>query len=205
MRTFTLTADTIQTLGTLHSSAAERTTNAEEECVERARRGEREAIDWLVERHRDRAIRLAAHVLRRPADAEDVAQEAFVRVLRSLDSYRGDGAFSTWLYQVVVRICLDRRRLAGWSREAPLAAASQHTTSGEEETVLHRLQVEELLDRLSPANRAILVLREIEGLEYEEIARIMEAPIGRVRWRLHTARAKFQDLWRKSVQETEDV
>src|SRR5690349_8920331 len=82
--------------------------------IGRARTGDPTAFQWLLNRYRDRVVRLASHVLRRPSEAEDVAQEAFIKAFRSLGSFRGDGRFYTWLYHIVVRICLDRRRLARW-------------------------------------------------------------------------------------------
>ncbi len=152
-------------------------------------------------------VRLAAHVLRRPNEAEDVAQEAFIRAFRSLHHYRGEGRFYTWLYHIVVRVCLDRKRLARWEAEISLddsgsnADAIELPADGAEKRIL----VEMLLDRLSPPMRAMLVLRELEGLEYEEIAQVLEIPVGRVRWRLHEARAQFRELWQEVMQETDHV
>src|SRR5579862_72651 len=94
----------------------------EERRIERARRGDAAAIDWLITRYRQRVVRLATHILRRPSEAEDAAQEAFVRAFRSLRTYRAEGRFYTWLYQIVVRVCLDRRRQLRWDKEAPLEA-----------------------------------------------------------------------------------
>src|SRR5690242_7487872 len=82
--------------------------------IVQAQAGDEIAIDRLIARYRKRVVRLAAHVLRRPEEAEDVAQEAFVRAFRSLRSFRGEGKFYTWLYPIVVRLCLDRQRLARW-------------------------------------------------------------------------------------------
>jgi RNA polymerase sigma-70 factor (ECF subfamily) len=180
----------------------------EEACqVERARSGERAAIDWLLARYRNRVVRLASHILRRPEEAEDVAQEAFVRAFRNLHSYRAEGRFYTWLYQIVVRVCLDRRRLSRWEAEAPLENVPDFMAVSDAalDEVELRLLVENLLDRLSPPMRAMLVLRELEGLEYEEIARVLQIPVGRVRWRLHTARAQFQKLWLQIKQEAENA
>lgn len=174
--------------------------------VAQARRGDPSAIDWLLERYRLRVVRLAAHVLRRPNEAEDVAQEAFVRAFRNLGSYRGDGCFYTWLYQIVVRICLDRRRAARWSSETTaLEELSDEYAEGRSAlgAVEARVVVEELLNRMSPPMRAILVLRELEGLQYSEIAAVLGIPVGLVRWRLHTARALFRDIWRREFQEDE--
>src|SRR5579862_7495288 len=170
----------------------------EERQIERAKHGDQSAIDWLLQRYRQRVVRLATHVLRRPSEAEDVAQEAFIRAFRSLRTYRADGCFYTWLYQIVVRVCLDRCRLARWDRETPVEAwpVDDPCEDAAMSAVDSRLLVEALLDRLKPPMRAMLVLRELEGLEYEEIADVLRIPIGRVRWRLHAARAQFQELWR---------
>lgn len=179
----------------------------EERQVDRARHGDAAAIDWLLARYRPRVVRLATHVLRRPGEAEDVAQEAFVRAFRNLHTYRSEGRFYTWLYQIVVRVCLDRRRLARWERELPLDTLpdSRSEMDTELDAVESRLLVETLLDRLTPPMRAMLVLRELEGLEYEEIALVLQIPVGRVRWRLHTARHQFQELWLMAAKEADHV
>src|SRR5579875_3369398 len=79
--------------------------------VARARTGDEAALRWLLGRYRSRAVPLAAHILRRhPDEAEDVAQQAFVRAFRSLPRLRGDAGFAAWLYRIVVRLCLDRQR-----------------------------------------------------------------------------------------------
>src|SRR5258708_11078642 len=103
----------------------------EERQIARARRGDAAAIDWLLARYRSRVVRLATHILRRPGEAEDVAQEAFVRAFRSLHTYRAEGRFYTWLYQIVVRVCLDRRRLARWNSELPLDTLSASEAEAE--------------------------------------------------------------------------
>ena len=178
--------------------------DAEESAwVARARAGEARAYRWLLSRYRDRAVRLAAHVLRRPDEAEDVAQEAFVKAFRNLNSFRGEGRFYTWLYHIVVRICLDRKRLARWDSEGtPLdeSAFIEHQSESNS-----RLLVETLLDQLTPPMRAALVLRELEGLEYEEIAKVLGIPIGTVRSRLNTARGLFRELWQAACREAEHV
>ena len=179
----------------------------EERRIAQAQRGEAAAIDWLLARYRQRVVRLATHILRRPGEAEDVAQEAFVRAFRNLRTYRAEGRFYTWLYQIVVRVCLDRRRLARWDKELPLEAFEDTPLLSEPalDAVESRMLVESLLEQLTPPMRAMLVLRELEGLEYEEIAQVLQIPVGRVRWRLHTARAQFQELWNQAVKETAHV
>src|SRR5947209_5358061 len=122
--------------------------------IEKARAGEERAYRWLLSRYRDRAVRLAAHVLRRPDEAEDVAQVAFVKAFRGLHSFRGEGRFYTWLYHIVVRICLDRKRLARWNSEGFKLDESVFIEHQAESN--SRLLVETLLDQLTPPMRAAL-------------------------------------------------
>ncbi len=173
----------------------------------RARAGDQAAIGWLIARYRVRAVRLATRILRRADEAEDVAQEAFIRAFRNLHAFRGEGRFYTWLYHIIVRICLDRQRIRRWNAEETidldaLCAAAAHLSA---EDIDRHVLVEMLLDRLSPPMRAMLVLRELEGLEYEEIAKVLEIPVGRVKWRLHEARGQFRVLWQQVMREVENV
>lgn len=164
--------------------------------VVRARTNDEAAFRWLLERYRRRAVRLAAHVLRRPAEAEDVAQEAFIQAFRVLPKLRDDGDFGPWLFKIIVRLCLDRRRLGRWRGEAlSLDDGPPHPSGPASDCTDTRLLVEDLLDRLSPPLRAALVLREMEGFEYEEIAQMLGVPVGTIRSRLHAARAQFRVLW----------
>ena len=193
----------------LQSTVCAETLEEREEArqVARAQSGDDSAIDGLLARYRQRVIRLAAHILRRPGDAEDAAQEAFVRAFRSLHTFRGKGRFYTWLYQIVVRVCLDMRRLARWNAELSLETIPDFALGSDLglDAVDSRLLVEALLDRIAPPVRAALVLRELEGLDYEEIALVMQDPVGRVRWRLHAARAEFRKLLGDVMKETENV
>lgn len=188
-------------------STEEETIQHEEHAwIARAKMGDEAAFRWLLARYRERTVRLAARVLRRPQEAEDVAQEAFIRAFRNVRSFRGEGQFYTWLYPIVVRLCLDRQRLARWSAEVPdtlLLGKEEAGTTGED--VESRLLVETLLARLSPPMRAALVLREMEGLEYEEIARALDIPVGTVRSRLNAARAQFRVLYIDAKREADHV
>jgi RNA polymerase sigma-70 factor, ECF subfamily len=192
--------------GTASYSSAE---DVEEACwLERARAGDEAGYAWLLSRYRSRVVRLAAHVLRRPAEAEDAAQEAFIRAFRNLRAFRGEGRFYTWLYHIAVRVCLDRRRLARWEAEVQIDELSLNVQRDETpgaDIIHHRLLVERLLDQLSPPMRAAMVLREIEGLEYTEIAEILGIPVGTVRSRLNAARAKFRSIYEAALQEARNV
>lgn len=181
----------------------------EQDWLERARAGEIAAFDWLMNRYRNRAVRLAAHILRRPAEAEDLVQEAFLRAFWQIRDFRGDAAFYTWLYRIVVRLCLNRMRTPDWSRERALTDHTEAVRSGdapsEAELSETRLLIEALLDRLTPPLRAALVLRELEGLDYEEIAATLQIPVGTVRSRLNAARSQFRTLWQRAMEEMTHV
>ena len=175
----------------------------------RARQGDVAAFEWLMNRYRDRAIRLAAHTLRRPAEAEDLVQEAFVRAFAQIRNFRGEAAFYSWIYTIVVRLCLNRIRQPRWYREWELVihddASDAPASASRAEQYENKLLIETLLDRLSPPLRAALVLRELEGLEYAEIADALNIPVGTVRSRLNAARQQFRALWERAMEEVANV
>ena len=163
--------------------------------LDRCARGDERAIRWVLDRYRDRVVRLASHVLHNSREAEDVAQEAFVKAFRQIDQFRGESGFYAWLYRIVINLCLDRMRRKCVTSEFPLEerALPAHATSCPD--MEKRLVVEQVLDSLSPPMRAALVLREVEGLEYAEIAQVLNIPVGTVRSRLNTAREQFRKRW----------
>jgi RNA polymerase sigma-70 factor (ECF subfamily) len=176
--------------------------------VARARQGDLEAFDWLMTRYRERAVRLASHVLHRPDEAEDVVQEAFLRVFAQMPDFRGDAHFYTWLYRIVVRCCLNRMRIPYWRREQVFLSETQADSEDRSQASIqteNRLEIETLLERLSPPLRAALVLRDREGLGYEEIAEVLQIPTGTVRSRLSAARRQFRAMWREAQEETNHV
>lgn len=170
-----------------------------------ARNGEEAALRSLLETHRARVVRLAAYVLRRPDEAEDVAQEAFLRAFRNLHRFRGEGPFSAWLAAITVSLCRDRCRRAAWDAEVPVAEPAAPGAVDPAAAADAHLLVEALLLQLSPAHRAALLLREVEGLEYAEIAGVLRVPVGTVRSRLAGARARFRALWREAHEENPDA
>ena len=164
--------------------------------VARCRRGDENAMAHLVAKHRKRLILVAANVLRDSFEAEDVAQEAFVKAFREVNRLRDDRAFASYIYKICVRLCMDRLR--GKRSEPGIVDKVQLSEAPGVET---RVVVEKLLDKLSPELRATLVLREIEQLSYEEVAEVLHVPVGTVRSRLHTAREKFRAIWIEANQE----
>jgi RNA polymerase sigma-70 factor (ECF subfamily) len=171
------------------------------ELVRRAQRGERGAFDLLVLRYQHKVVKLVARLLRDPTEAEDVAQEAFIKAYRALGSFRGDSAFYTWLYRIAVNTA--RNTMASRQRrpidyEADLSETEQSAvesrmrhTDTPEATVLSD-EIHETVNRavaeLPEDLRTAIILREVEGLSYEEIAAAMDCPVGTVRSRIFRAR-----------------
>jgi RNA polymerase sigma-70 factor (ECF subfamily) len=162
----------------------------EAKLIRRVRQGDDDALRDVVERHRIRLIRTACNILRDAMEAEDVAQEAFLKAFRELHRLRDDRAFASFIYRICVRLCVDRLRLKR-AEPSPLEPSSpaQHGS------IENRVLVERLLARLPADLRTTLVLREMEQLSYEEVARVMDVPVGTVRSRLHSARERFRALW----------
>jgi RNA polymerase sigma-70 factor (ECF subfamily) len=174
---------------------------AERQWVERARAGDTAAFRELVERHRDRAFGLALRILRSRADAEEVAQDAFVRAWRALPRFRGDARFGTWLYRIVARKAFDRAAaLKGRrGRETRLEdvgdlaeSAGQSPPPGDQERKL-----ESLMGRLSEAQRAAVTLFYYEDRSVQEVARILAMPENTVKTHLSRARAALREAWRR--------
>ena len=169
------------------------------ELVSRLRAGDRQAFEELVRTQQHRVYGLAVRMLGDAAEAQDVAQEAFLRAHRGLAEFRGDARLSTWLYAIVSRLCLNRlagseRRLARQGEEA-LARLADATPGPDQ--ALERGELEEALHRaigeLPEERRIVVVLRDVEGLAYEEIAEVLELPVGTVRSRLHRARLDLKE------------
>lgn len=166
------------------------------ELVERARAGERSAFDLLVARYQRRLLRLVLRLLRDQAEAEDVVQETFLRAYRALPRFRGDAAFYTWLYRIALNgarnAILRRRQRAAPQGVTPAQLPAPVGEVGTPESLLLSKQVMQTVDAAMEALplelRTAIVLREIEGLSYEEIAQIMECPLGTVRSRIYRAR-----------------
>ena len=174
----------------------------DQRLVERAQRGEKQAFDLLVTKYQRKLGRLLSRFIRDPAEVEDVAQEAFIKAYRALPSFRGDSAFYTWLYRIGINTA--KNYLVALGRRAPTvtefdADEAEGFEDGEQlrdintpESLLMSQEIAETvnkaMDDLPEDLRSAITLREIEGLSYEEIATIMDCPIGTVRSRIFRAR-----------------
>ncbi len=168
----------------------------ERQWVARCREGDENALTMLIARHRNRLVRTATNLLRDRHEAEDVAQEAFLKGFREIGKLREDRAFSGYLYKICVRLCMDRLRL----KRAELTEFDS-VQPHEGANIENRVVIAKLLAQLPYDLRTTLVLREMEQLSYEEVAEVMHVPIGTVRSRLHTARERFRKLWIEAVGE----
>lgn len=174
-----------------------------DDLVERCRAGDQAAFRELFRRHRSDVTRLAQRMVGGSADLEDVVQEVFLQVHRSLKDFRAEARFSTWLYRVTVNVVLMYRRAAR-SRpvfsEAPEGGLPIDTGSLPDERAGGRARVRafyRLLDRLSDKKRTVFVLHEIEGMAPTEIAKVVAAPVLTVRTRLFYARRELVQLLRE--------
>src|ERR1043165_6317207 len=118
--------------------------------LDRCAEGDERAIRWILHRYRDRVVRLAAHVLPNPREAEDVAQEAFVKAFRQIGQFRGESGFYAWLYRIVINLCLDRMRRKCMTSELPLEEGTLPSPAACTPDMEKRLAVEQVLNSLSP-------------------------------------------------------
>jgi RNA polymerase sigma-70 factor (ECF subfamily) len=167
--------------------------------LDRLRAGDAPAFEELVMTYQHRVFGVALRMLGNRAEAEDVAQEAFVRAHRAIGEFRGDAKLSTWLYAITSRLCLNRlasgeRRLASHGEDALLRLSD---AGPRPDAALDRRELETALGRaiaeLPEDRRIVVVLRDLEGLSYEEIAQVLELELGTVRSRLHRARADLKE------------
>ena len=174
---------------------------SDRELVERVQRGEREAFDLLVLKYQHRIAKLIARYLRDQSEVLDVAQEAFIKAYRAIPRFRGDSAFYTWMYRIAINTA--KNHLAAQARRPPesgidLADAGQFAGAADlkDYATPERLALAEeirhtviaSIEGLPEDLRTAISLRELEGLSYEEIARVMDCPIGTVRSRIFRAR-----------------
>jgi len=175
--------------------------NLDQELVERVQKGEKAAFDILVRKYEHKLANVISRYIRDPGEVLDVSQEAFIKAYRALPNFRGDSAFYTWLYRIAINTAKNYLVAAG--RRPPKddidAQEAEQFESGSglrdyatpERMMLSNelaVTIQEAIDELPEELRVAIVLRELEGLSYEEIAAAMECPIGTVRSRIFRAR-----------------
>ena len=180
------------------------------QLVERAQRGDKRAFELLVEKYQRKLARLLSRFIRDPAEVEDVTQEAFIKAYRALPAFRGDSAFYTWLYRIGINTA--KNYLMAMGRRAPTsteveAEEAEGFEEGEQlrdintpESVLLSNEIAQTvnstIEKLPEELRTAIQLREIEGMSYEDIAKVMDCPIGTVRSRIFRAREAIAEQLR---------
>jgi RNA polymerase sigma-70 factor (ECF subfamily) len=157
--------------------------------VRAAQNGDVDAFEELVRRYQTNIYRVALRMLGSSADAQDAVQETFVRAWRALPRFRHDSAVSTWLYRIVTRRALDKiasRRTTGTLDEVDLGSGPDPVQAAEHQERLRA--VRQAIAKLPPEQRAALVLREFEGLSYQEVAQVLGASVPAIKTRIHRAR-----------------
>jgi len=173
----------------------------DKELVQRVQQGDKKPFDLLVLKYQNRIIKLVSRYVREPGDAQDIAQEAFIKAYRALPDFRGDSAFYTWLYRIAINtaknhvVALSRRPVEARLENADGEQIDVEDLQKDIETPENLLLANEIkqtildaMDKLPEDLRVALTLREVEGLRYDEIAETMDCPIGTVRSRIFRAR-----------------
>lgn len=184
------------------------------DILARAQSGDRDALGSMLEPELDRVYATCRRMVSNPEDAAELAQDAVVRAIRGIGSYDGRSAFSTWLTRVTINTCLSWHRVQGRrAGKTPVAIEDadrfpdhaaepsgpggvqpgERTRSGPDQPV--RTRLEHALERLKPEQRAVLVLRDVRGLDYESIGAALDLPVGTVKSRLFRARAAMRTAY----------
>ncbi|HEV3259905.1 MAG TPA: sigma-70 family RNA polymerase sigma factor [Gemmataceae bacterium] len=169
------------------------------ECL----KGQTAAFGELVRRYQDRLFNTVYRLVDSVEDAQDVVQESFIHAYQSLDRFKGDSLFFTWLYRIAVNTAISHRRkqrvaLSFHTGRGGLAEPFDPSECSQPGHALERAEqerrIQEALNRLSAEHRAVLVLKDMEGQKYETMAEILQVPVGTIRSRLHRARIELREL-----------
>jgi len=185
----------------------------ESEIIRQCRAGDTSGFDLLVEEHYTRVYNTALRVLGNPDSAADATQAAFVRAFRSLDSFRGDSTFSTWLYRITVNVCLDELRnrsqepisltFVGDDDEDPQERSIPDERAEPSACVARNERqrlVQQAIGQLAAEYRVVLVLYDINGFSYKDTAQILGIPVGTVKSRLNRARSALKEVLRPHLE-----
>jgi RNA polymerase sigma-70 factor (ECF subfamily) len=203
-------------MASMKEQRAEEAAAADQELVHRARKGDKAAFKTLVERYQRRVYGIAYGMLHNADDAMDVTQEAFIKVHRYIGSFQGSSSFYTWLYRITVNLAIDLLRKGSKMSSVDFDDAIDHASEAQAATGLlpgtlgtnpnqemdrHKIseEIQAALAKLSENHRAVIVMRELEGLSYKDMARAMKCSKGTIMSRLHHARRKMQGMLKTTL------
>lgn len=185
--------------------------NDDQPLIEACRAGQTQAFGELVRRYQDRLYPTILRLTGNAEDAHDLLQDAFLRAYEKLGRFHGDSSFYTWLYRIAVNLALSGRRrrrmtlrLSGTRWDEPIDPPDLSERSDPTrplERAERSAMIQQALNALAPDHRAVVVLKEYDGLRYEEVAEVLGIPIGTVRSRLHRARCELRERLRGVVEE----
>lgn len=182
---------------------ASRQDGDEAELIERSRKGDSEAFGILVERYQRRVVGVALAVVHNQDDAIELAQETFIRAYENLSKFESRSSFSTWLYRIAANLAIDFWRREGrhvvlHGEDADNEISRLASAHGDSFKEVSRSELSErlkqALEELTPEHRAVILLREVEGLSYDEISEVLQCPRGTVMSRLHYARDHLRGI-----------
>lgn len=199
------------------ASQPDKSTLTDEQLVKRSQRGDTQAYEELVARHRDKVYARAFSMMRNEDDAFDLSQEAWIKGWQRLKQFQGDSSFATWMTRITINLCLDLMRKQKRQRAESIEQMSEETggverqmpvittnpTEGLERSEL-RKRIDAAMTQLSEAHRTVLILHEFEELEYKAIAKVMKCSLGTVMSRLFYARRRMASLmagWKREQEE----
>ena len=183
---------------------------SEAEAIERAKQGDAEAFRLLYDKHKRRVYSLCLRMTANTAEAEDLAQEAFLQLYRKISTFRGDSAFSTWLHRLTVNVVLMHLRKKGLPQVSLEETLEPSQGEGPRKDIgtrdlhlsgsLDRVGLERAVGELPPGYRLVFVLHDVEGYEHNEIAGMMGCSIGNSKSQLHKARMRLRDLLKNGLE-----
>jgi RNA polymerase sigma-70 factor, ECF subfamily len=184
----------------------------EAEAIRRAQAGDSAAFDFLYQLHSRRVYALCLRMVNNPADAEDLAQEAFLQLFRKIATFRGESAFSTWLHRMTVNVVLMRLRkksLPTDSLEETLDPEAENSSPKRDvgapdlrlSGAVDRVNLERSIELLPPGYRTVFVLHDVQGYEHNEIADIMGCSVGNSKSQLHKARTRLRELLQEEIRD----
>ncbi|NLM44449.1 MAG: sigma-70 family RNA polymerase sigma factor [Clostridiales bacterium] len=182
--------------------------------VYRSKKGDIDAFEELIYNYEKKAYNIAYRIMGNEEDAKDMAQEAFIKIYKSIGNFRGDSTFSTWLYRIVTNVCLDELRKRKKNNTVPLEmsiesekgtaivelSAEKETPEDIYEQVEKKQLIQSAISSLSEDYKTVIILRDVQGFSYEEIATMLNCSLGTIKSRINRARNLLKDKLRHQLE-----